>query len=108
MAGNIPLVGFHDLLCEFLSGHIAVIKPSSKDEDLIRHQKGMGVTTTVLLPAGRYYGLDAMCGGNESCQKIARKYPSSYVYFANELPYLGEAVPVISKYLREGAIGIGE
>jgi hypothetical protein len=37
MAGNIPLVGFHDLLCVFLSGHIAVIKPSSKDEVLIRH-----------------------------------------------------------------------
>jgi hypothetical protein len=37
MAGNIPLVGFHDLLCVFISGHIAVIKPSSKDETLIRH-----------------------------------------------------------------------
>lgn len=37
MAGNIPLVGFHDLLCVFLSGHIAMIKPSSKDEVLIKH-----------------------------------------------------------------------
>ncbi len=37
MAGNIPLVGFHDLLCVFMSGHIAVIKPSSKDEILIKH-----------------------------------------------------------------------
>ncbi len=37
MAGNIPLVGFHDLLCVFLSGHIAVIKPSSKDEILLKH-----------------------------------------------------------------------
>ncbi|HEX2534286.1 MAG TPA: acyl-CoA reductase [Chitinophagaceae bacterium] len=36
MAGNIPLVGFHDLLCVFLSGHIAVVKPSSKDEALIK------------------------------------------------------------------------
>src|SRR6202008_2366716 len=35
MAGNIPLVGFHDLLCVFISGHTAVIKPSSKDEALI-------------------------------------------------------------------------
>jgi hypothetical protein len=35
MAGNIPLVGIHDLLCVFLTGHIAVIKPSSKDEVLI-------------------------------------------------------------------------
>lgn len=37
MAGNIPLVGFHDLLCTFLAGHIAVVKPSSKDEALIKH-----------------------------------------------------------------------
>ncbi|MGZ8536855.1 MAG: acyl-CoA reductase [Flavisolibacter sp.] len=37
MAGNIPLVGFHDLLCVFLSGHIAMIKPSSKDEVLVKH-----------------------------------------------------------------------
>ncbi len=37
MAGNIPLVGFHDFLCVFISGHIAYIKPSSKDEVLIKH-----------------------------------------------------------------------
>ncbi len=37
MAGNIPLVGFHDLLCVFIWGHKAVIKPSSKDTLLIKH-----------------------------------------------------------------------
>ncbi len=37
MAGNIPLVGFHDLLCVFLSGQEAMIKASSKDELLIKH-----------------------------------------------------------------------
>jgi hypothetical protein len=37
MAGNIPLVGFHDLLCGFISGHKLLIKPSSKDEVLMRH-----------------------------------------------------------------------
>ena len=37
MAGNIPLVGFHDFLCVFLTGHISFIKPSSKDEALIKH-----------------------------------------------------------------------
>lgn len=37
LAGNIPLVGFHDVLCVFLSGHYAIIKPSSKDETLIKH-----------------------------------------------------------------------
>lgn len=37
MAGNIPLVGFHDFLCVFLSGHKAKIKLSSKDEVLLKH-----------------------------------------------------------------------
>ena len=37
MAGNIPLVGFHDFLCVFISGNKALIKPSSKDEVLIKH-----------------------------------------------------------------------
>jgi hypothetical protein len=37
LAGNIPLVGFHDVLCVFLSGHYAIIKPSSKDETLMKH-----------------------------------------------------------------------
>ncbi|MDP4263830.1 MAG: acyl-CoA reductase [Bacteroidota bacterium] len=37
MAGNIPLVGFHDFLCVFIAGHKAIIKPSSKDDALIRH-----------------------------------------------------------------------
>jgi hypothetical protein len=37
MAGNIPLVGFHDFLCVFISGHKANIKLSSKDKVLINH-----------------------------------------------------------------------
>ena len=36
MAGNIPLVGFHDLLCVLLSGHRFLGKPSSKDDHLLR------------------------------------------------------------------------
>ncbi len=37
MAGNIPLVGFHDFLCVFISGHKQTIKPSTKDDILLRH-----------------------------------------------------------------------
>jgi hypothetical protein len=37
MAGNIPLVGFHDWLCIFISGHKAHIKLSSKDQVLLKH-----------------------------------------------------------------------
>ena len=35
MAGNLPLVGFHDVVCVLLSGHRVVIKLSSKDKSLI-------------------------------------------------------------------------
>lgn len=35
MAGNIPAVGFHDLLCVFISGHKSLIKYSDKDKVLI-------------------------------------------------------------------------
>lgn len=34
-AGNIPLVGFHDVLSVLLSGHTAIIKLSSDDKELI-------------------------------------------------------------------------
>jgi len=37
MAGNIPLVGFHDFLCVFISGHQQTIKPSAKDAILLKH-----------------------------------------------------------------------
>jgi hypothetical protein len=37
MAGNIPMVGFHDLLAAFISGHKQTIKLSSKDNILTDH-----------------------------------------------------------------------
>ncbi len=37
MAGNIPLVGFHDFLCVFISGHKQSIKLSEKDDILMKH-----------------------------------------------------------------------
>ena len=41
MAGNIPMVGFHDLLSVLISGHHLKFKPSSKDSVLLKfiHQK---------------------------------------------------------------------
>lgn len=35
LAGNIPLVGLHDVLSVLASGHIALIKPSSQDSTLL-------------------------------------------------------------------------
>ena len=35
MAGNIPLVGLHDFLSVFLSGHFAIVKMSSDDQYIL-------------------------------------------------------------------------
>lgn len=35
MAGNVPLVGFHDFLSVLISGHKALVKQSSKDQHLL-------------------------------------------------------------------------
>lgn len=78
------------------------------DEHLVAHQRTMGVTKTVLLPAGSKYGLAANCGGNDSVVSLARRYPNEFVFFANELPDLPETRRVLEKYLKVGAIGIGE
>lgn len=37
MAGNIPLVGFFDLLCVVASGNRCLVKPSSKDQALMQY-----------------------------------------------------------------------
>ena len=36
LAGNIPLVGFHDFLSVLLSGHFALVKTSSNDQHLLK------------------------------------------------------------------------
>ncbi|MBE9467272.1 MAG: acyl-CoA reductase [Bacteroidetes bacterium] len=36
MAGNIPLVGFHDMLCVLISGHVFLGKMSSKDDQILK------------------------------------------------------------------------
>lgn len=37
MAGNIPMVGFHDLLSVLIAGHTAIVKLSSKDTVLMQY-----------------------------------------------------------------------
>src|SRR5437773_5608025 len=78
------------------------------DEQLLAHQRAMGVTKTVLLPAGRIYGLEAGCGGNETVVALSKAQPELFAFFANEVPDYPEARAEIETYLKRGAIGIGE
>ena len=86
---------------------------------LIEHQRAMGVITTILLPAGRptnspsthqgdSNGLQAEAGGNESCYQLAKANPEAFLFGANDVPDLPDAVQEIEKYLKLGAKVIGE
>ena len=86
MAGNIPLVGFHDFLCVFISGHHQTIKLSSKDELLLKHiiekmQSWDNSMEEVVMFAPMLKGCDAYIatGSNNSARHFEyyfSKYPS--------------------------------
>lgn len=78
------------------------------DEEMIAHQRKMGVTHTILLPAGRFFNLEAAASGNDRVMEVAKRLPNEYSFFANEVPYLSNAADVIRGVLKAGAIGIGE
>jgi len=89
------------------------------DQQFIAHQRAMGITTTIILPAGTYVdlpstrggksnGLAARCTGTEDAVKLARRLPREMVFFCNEVPDLPGARKNLEKWLKMGAIGIGE
>ena len=97
-SGDYPIIDIHQ--------HLPY---SGREADaLLAHQRTMGIGKTVMLPAGRRYGLAADAGGNEVVYPFVQEHPDEYVCFANELPDIPETKEVIEKYLKMGAIGIGE
>jgi len=93
---------------------------SGRPEDvLLSHQRAMGITKTVLLPAGRQVrmasthdgksnGLAAQALGNGECYRFAKAHPKEFLFAANEVPDLERATMEIEKYLRLGAVMIAE
>jgi predicted TIM-barrel fold metal-dependent hydrolase len=86
---------------------------------MLAHQRAMGVTTTILLPAGRVSerpsthngksnGLAARCGGNENVRAFAVAHPGEFLFGANEITDLPEAKSEIETYLKLGAKLIAE
>jgi len=89
------------------------------DDALLAHQKTMGATHTILLPAGHsmsmgstHYGvsngLQVKATPNEACYQLAQKHRDTYFFGANEVPDAPDAVKEIEKYLKLGACVIGE
>lgn len=74
MAGNIPMVGFHDFMCVLLSGHKALIKLSSDDNVLLPFfiklldHYGNGLSDQIIFAADKLAGFDAVIatGSNNS------------------------------------------
>lgn len=56
MAGNIPLVGFFDLLCTVAAGHRCLLKPSAKDAVLTEYIVGLLRNIDASVPVEFYDG----------------------------------------------------
>jgi predicted TIM-barrel fold metal-dependent hydrolase len=89
------------------------------DEQLLEHQSAMGVTKTILLPSGRPVnsssthngvsnGLQAEAGGNAECYLFAKNHPQKFLFGACAVPDMRDALYEIEKYLKLGAVVIGE
>jgi hypothetical protein len=84
MAGNIPLVGFHDWLAVFISGYRAMVKPSSKDQVLIQHlveklEEWDKETAGTTLFADRLKGCDAyIATGSNNSSRYFEYYFGKY------------------------------
>lgn len=75
MAGNIPAVGFFDMLCTLAAGHILYIKPSRKDRVLIEYLREMLLEIDPSVPIYIYKneGIDAVIAtGGESANLMFR------------------------------------
>jgi hypothetical protein len=86
LAGNIPAVGFHDVLTTFVAGHQAMIKYSEKDQYLIPYMIDFLLQTdprsaAYFLPVPRLKDFDAVIatGSNNSAmyfEQYFSKYPN--------------------------------
>jgi predicted TIM-barrel fold metal-dependent hydrolase len=88
--------------------HQHTLYGTRNSEQLVLHQRAMGVKQTVLLPVGTRPGIVPGAGGNQSAVDLARKYPKEFVFFANAVPGSPDTRSEIEKFLKAGALGIGE
>jgi predicted TIM-barrel fold metal-dependent hydrolase len=89
------------------------------DAALLAHQRALGVTLTILLPAGRPLqcasthngsanGLEAGCAGDLACYRFADRHHRTFRFGANEVPDIPQAIDEIRRYLNFGGVIIGE
>jgi hypothetical protein len=88
LAGNIPMVGFHDMLCVLASGHRVLAKPSSKDDRLIKKVAEAigvidpGMRRRITWTDGRLSGIDAIIAtGSDNSARY-------FEYYFREIPHI--------------------
>jgi hypothetical protein len=87
MAGNIPLVGFHDFLSIFISGHHQLIKPSSRDEILIRQL--LRHLLTIEPTAATYFGFaDRLAGCDAYIATGSNNSARYFDYYFAKYPHI--------------------
>lgn len=79
MAGNIPLVGFFDMLCAVIVGHRVAIKPSSKDRVLMNFvvEELRAIETEIAIEQydpTTEYDMVIATGGDEAARHFSRRY----------------------------------
>ena len=108
--------GYGEMIVD-IHQHVGYNRKST--DALLQHQRVMGITKTILLPAGRNVnspathegvsnGLEGKCLGNEDCFRLAKANPRHYAFAANEVPDLADAIEEIEKYLKLGGVAIAE
>ena len=94
MAGNIPLVGFFDLLCVLICDRRCLIKPSSKDRVLIGHIVDLLREIEKLLPESiPYFDPDLYTDKSPRFLAAETIREKAFRLLGDELPY-GTAVTI--------------
>jgi hypothetical protein len=85
MAGNIPLVGFHDFLSVLISGNRIMAKTSSKDTELIKYISGIlcslntGFSGLIEFTEDKLSGFDAVIAtGSDNSSRYFEYYFGKY------------------------------
>jgi predicted TIM-barrel fold metal-dependent hydrolase len=119
LSASPPLSGADGTVEEIIDIHQHVNYHGRQNAAMISHQRAMGISKTVLLPSGtvltrgsthqgKSNGLAARVFGPEAAARVVAEHPGEYVWFANEVPDLDSTKPELEKWLKQGAVGIGE
>ena len=100
LAGNIPLVGFHDVLCVLITGNFALIKASSQDARLIKYVLEL-LSAIDPIFAGRYQFTERL-GNFDAVIATGSNNTSRYFEY-----YFGKVPNIIRKNRSSVAVLIG-